>query len=88
MQADGRILSVHLGKQICSCRRYQRNGIPCGHAPALINILSRPFATFLPSILSATTWAAVYAITIPPIAIEFLNPDEADPCPPPLTRFP
>ena len=51
----------------------------------MINILSRPFAMFLPSIISTTIWAAHCATTIDPITIESLNPGEADPCLSPLT---
>jgi len=53
VQPDGRIYLVDLTARTCSCRRYQENGVPCGHAMTLIFQQGSQLTPFLPTELSA-----------------------------------
>jgi len=88
VQPDGRIHLVDTAAGICSCRRYQANGIPCGHAMALIFARGGQIAPFLPVTMSAAQWAATYLGALPPIDVSELKVLPHDPCEPPVTRVP
>jgi hypothetical protein len=52
VQIDGVIHLINLREATCTCGRYQRNGVPCGHAMAAIFRQGLGLDTFLPAILS------------------------------------
>jgi hypothetical protein len=71
----------------CSCKGFQENGIPCGHAITVI--FTRPgrdLVPFMPEILPVTTWKRTYSDNFPLIDISELQ-SSLD-CHPPLTRVP
>ena len=88
VQTDGAVHMVNLRVGTCSCGRYQRNGVPCGHAMACLFRQGLSLDTFLPASLSIETWIATYEAPLPPIHITGLRPQEEEPCNPPLTRVP
>ena len=88
VQPDGTIHLVDTAAGTCSCRRYQCNGIPCGHAMTLIFAGGGQLAPFLPVTMSAAQWAAAYVVPLTPIDISELEVNAQDPCDPPITRVP
>lgn len=74
-QANGNVYFVDLVTRTCTCRKFQENGIPCGHAIAWIMELNdRPLEHYLPNILSLETWQATYNLeqNLKPVNIEHL----------------
>jgi hypothetical protein len=88
IQPDGRIFLVDLAGRTCSCRKYQANGIPCGHAMALIFARGDQISPYLPNAFSAAQWAAQFEAPMPPVDVSELEVIENDPCEPPITRVP
>lgn len=52
IQPNGCIFLVDIAVGTCSCRKYQANGIPCGHAICLILRTGQEITAFLPATLS------------------------------------
>jgi SWIM zinc finger len=88
VQPNGNIYLVNTTARTCSCRRYQENGIPCGHAMTLILAIGASITPYLLEELSAARWAATYASPLPPIDISGLAILEDEVCEPPVTRVP
>lgn len=88
VQPDGRIFLVDLAAGTCSCRRYQENGVPCGHAMSLIFAIGASVGSYLPAVLSAAQWAATYTTPLVPIDISSLETLADEICEPPVTRVP
>lgn len=85
-QPNGHVYLVDIGAGTCTCKHYQENRIPCGHAIAFILRINRPQEQFLPAILSVPTWRATYTTNLNPVDICHLeiSPDIF----PPFTRQP
>ena len=88
VQPNGSIYLVDLTAGTCSCRQYQANGIPCGHAICLILRTGLELTPFLPPVMSPATWEATYATPMLPIDISGLGVTDEIPCYPPITRVP
>ena len=88
VQPDNAVHLVNLQTGTCSYRRYQANGIPCGHAMACIFAQGLTLETFLPPALSTATWAAMYMTPIPPVDTTDLVVRDDEECNPPVTRVP
>lgn len=86
VEPNNQVHIVDLRVGTCTCRRFQANGIPCGHAMAFILRIGNQLTPYLPPILSAANWAATYAVPLPPMDITDLQIGEA--CHPPVTRVP
>ena len=84
-QPNGYINNGNLGTKSCGCRRFQQNGIPCGHAIACIALLRKHLHDFCPHLLSTSTWQQTYATNFLPVDISNLVSDVIFP---PLTRVP
>jgi hypothetical protein len=61
IQRDGKRLQVDLEARTCTCKRFQDNGIPCGHALTVIYTCDRAPAEFFPDYIKTTSWVATYA---------------------------
>jgi hypothetical protein len=88
IQQDGAIKVVDLRAGTCTCREYQINDIPCGHALKAIFASNGKITDYLPRILSTETWQATYATPMPVVDITNLQPHDDEPCNPPKTRIP
>jgi hypothetical protein len=88
VQPNGSIHLVNTAARVCSCRRYQENGIPCGHAMTLIFAIGDAIAPYLPEELSVGRWVATYATPLPPVDVSVLAVLEDEVCEPPMTRIP
>jgi len=82
-QPNGRVHIVNLETKSCGCRRFQQNGIPCGHAIACIALLRQPLLDFCPLALATSTWQDTYATHFMPVDITNLIPGDVFP---PTTR--
>ena len=82
-QPNNRVMLVDLEAGTCSCRRYQENGIPCGHAMTFIFATGQDLLVYLPPVLSAEVWQQSYATPMPPVDISELTVSN---CLPPVTR--
>lgn len=74
-QANGHVYFVDLVTKTCTCRKFQENGIPCGHAIAwILELNDRPLEHYLPNILSLETWRATYDLeqNLKPVKIDNL----------------
>lgn len=74
IQPDGWIHKVNLQSRTCSCRQYEENNVPCGHAMACIFALSHTLEPYLSSILLVATWIATYDTPMPAIDVSRLRP--------------
>ena len=88
VQPNGTIYLVDLAAGTCTCRRYQANGIPCGHAMSLIFANGGTLTGYLPANMSAAQWAATYRVPMAPIDVSAVVLDPRDICDPPITRVP
>lgn len=86
--ASGRIHLVDLAAGTCSCRRYQANSVPCGHAMSFIFRQRLTLEPFLPPVLSTAVWQEAFQSPLPPIDISTLRPLIEEPCWAPATRIP
>jgi hypothetical protein len=86
IQSDGVIREVNLEAAICSCKQYQVNNIPCGHALAMIYALHLSPSDYFPAALSVATWIATYDVAISVVNTEDLELSEDHECNPPRTR--
>jgi hypothetical protein len=86
--ASGLIHLVDLAAGTCSCRRYQANGVPCGHAMSFIFRQKLTLEPFLPPVLSTAVWQEAFTTPLPPIDISVLCPCSDEPCWAPATRVP
>jgi len=88
IQPDNSVHLVNLTAGTCTCCRYQANSIPCGHAMACIFAQGLTLKPFLPQALSTETWAATFAVALPPVDITHLTSAPDDLCNPSVTRVP
>jgi hypothetical protein len=88
-QANNNVYTVNLEIKECSCKIFQENGIPCGHAiTAIFAHPGRDLVPFMPEILSIATWKRTYSDNFPLIDITDLQPLPLFECHPPITGVP
>ena len=72
-QPNRRIHIVNVTEKTCTCRRYQDNEVPCGHAMSIILRLpvgqNAPI-NYMPEYLYRTSWLEGYRVNLPPVNIE------------------
>jgi hypothetical protein len=69
-QINNNIYTIDLEIKEYSCKRFQENGIPYGHAiTAIFAYLRRDLIPFMPEILSIATWKCIYSNNFPLINI-------------------
>jgi hypothetical protein len=61
-------------------RLEEANGIPCGHAMALIFARGDQISPYLTNAFSAAKWAAQFEAPMPPVDVSELEVIENDPC--------
>jgi hypothetical protein len=88
VQSNNTVHLVNLQQGTYSCRQYQANGIPCGHAMTCIFAQGLTLEPYLPTALSTATWIATFASPLPPVSIVGLEPVTDYPCDPPATCVP
>ena len=82
LQPNNNVHIVDLAAGTCSCRSYQANGIPCGHAMTFIFARGGNLEPYLPPSLSAATWAAQYQEPMAPIDCLWSTTRPEQPLPP------
>jgi hypothetical protein len=77
-QVNNNVYTIDLETKECSCKGFQENGIPCGHAiTAIFAYPGRDLIPFMLEILSIATWKRTYSDNFPLIKYH-----------PPITRVP
>jgi hypothetical protein len=87
-QPNNKVYNVDLMAGTYSCRRYQQNNLPCGHAIALVFRQGLNLEPWLQDTFSIARLKAQYTTPLPPIDISTLAPLTTDRCEPPMTRVP
>lgn len=72
-QLDNQTMTVDLEERTCTCRRYQANFVPCGHAISVINRLVKSPIDYMPPHLMRSSWLLTYKKNFPLINLDIIR---------------